>query len=201
MAENDLDKYLEDLGINIEDEDEDFELPVAEDMPQQVSVSLSLSQVDALEGSLAEKTESFLVDLLLNFDPSYSVEVSSISENEIRADIIGGNPGKIIGRGGNTLRSLEYLTNVIINRYNDSDEGVRVTVDVGGYKRRRHEKLAAMTQKIMARVRRENKPFALSPMSAAERRLVHIEVADCEDLISDSTGNGKGRRVVIKPAK
>ncbi len=201
MAENDLDKYLEGLGINVEDEEQDFELPVAEDMPQQEPVSLSLSQIEALEGSLAEKTESFMIDLLLNFDPSYSVEVSAVSETEIRADIIGGNPGKIIGRGGNTLRSLEYLTNVIINRYNDSDDGVRVTVDVGGYKRRRHEKLVAMTRKIMNRVRRENKPFALSPMSAAERRLVHIEVADCDDLISDSTGNGKGRRVVIKPAE
>ncbi len=200
MAENDLDKYLEGLGINVEDEEEDFEVPVAQDMLQQEAVDLNLSQVADLEGSLVEKTESFMIDLLLNFDPSYSVEVVSTGENEIRADIIGGNPGKIIGRGGNTLRSLEYLTNVIINRYNDSDEGVRVTVDVGGYKRRRHEKLVALTHKIMDRVRRENKAFSLSPMSAAERRLVHIEVADCDDLISDSTGSGKGRRVVIKPA-
>ena len=198
MPENDLDKYLEGIGIDVDDE-QGFELPVSKQVEEAVLEPVPLSPMIVLEGSLQEKIETFLVNFLLNFDPSYSVDVKQISETEFRADIGGGNPGKIIGRNGNTLQALEYLCNVVINRQSDSDKGIRITVDVGGYKKRRDDKLRSIARKVADRVRREGKPFTLNPMNAAERRLVHIELADDESVESESTGYGKGRRVVIKP--
>ncbi len=200
MPENDLDKYLEGIGIDVDDEQE-FELPVSKQVEETVLEPTPLSPMIILEGSLQEKIETFLVNFLLNFDPSYSVDVREISETEFRADIAGGNPGKIIGRNGNTLQSLEYLCNVVINRHNDSEQGIRITVDVGGYKMRRDDKLRSIARKAAERVRRDGRAFTLNPMNAAERRLIHIELADDESVESESTGFGKGRRVVIKPKR
>ncbi|HKI55599.1 MAG TPA: R3H domain-containing nucleic acid-binding protein [Trueperaceae bacterium] len=196
MDDRDLDRYLEDLGINMDEEDEqEALLPDAEeeesfDAPVVVPAA-------PLEGDARERCEAFLVDLLLNFDPSYAVEVDEQGENEIRAEIYGGDPGKIIGRAGRTLAALEFITNAVINR--DEEDRVRVSIDVGGYKRRRDERLRGEARKAAARVRKTGHPVEMDAMSAAERRVVHMALADDPDIISESSGEGKDRHVVVKP--
>jgi spoIIIJ-associated protein len=144
----------------------------------------------------AERTESFLVNLLLQLDPTYSVEVSDRGD-EIHAEVFGGDYGRIIGKGGRTLAALEFLTNAVVNR--TTENGVRVIIDVGGYKRRRDERLRQTAMKASARVRKSGESVELEPMSAAERRVIHMAVADDPNVTSESTGEGRARRVVIKP--
>ena len=103
------------------------------------------------EGDFAERCESFLVNLLLNFDPAYAVELHRTDQDEIAVEIFGGDPGKIIGRGGRTLSALEYVANAVLNRGDQQD--VRVNIDVGGYKRRRDERLRNAARKAAGRVR------------------------------------------------
>ena len=146
----------------------------------------------------AERTESFLVNVLLNLDPTYAVEVTH-GDDEIHAEIYGGDSGRIIGKGGRTLAALEFLTNAVVNRI--EGESIRVVIDVGGYKRRRDDRLRQTAHKAAARVRKSGYAVELEPMSAAERRVVHMAVADESDIMSESTGDGRARRVVIKPVE
>ncbi len=197
MTDNDLDKYLEDIGIDVDDEAQMASLPGGQDLVEDLPVAdIEMIIVD---GDAQERTESFLVNLLLNFDPAYAVEITRAEESEIQVDIFGGDPGKIIGRGGRTLAALEYLTNAVLNR--NEETSVRVNVDVGGYKRRRDERLRQNARKVAGRVRKTGRPVELEPMSAAERRVIHITLADEPTVMSESTGEGSHRRVVIKPSE
>ncbi len=199
MDDRDLDRYLEDLGINMDEEDEQEALLPDDDANDEgFQEPLPVPGVIALEGDAAQRCEAFLVDLLLNFDPSYAVEVDALGDDELRVEIYGGDPGKIIGRAGRTLAALEFITNAVINR--DEGSKVRVSIDVGGYKRRRDERLRGEARKAAARVRKTGRPVELDAMSAAERRVVHMALADDPDIVSESYGEGKDRRVVVKPA-
>ncbi len=194
MADDNLDKYLEDIGINVGDEAQ-TPTPSQDDYPEEVSV---LGYPLQMEGSPQERAESFLVNLLLNFDPAYAVEVKVVSETELYADIFGGDSGKIIGRNGRTLQALEYLSNAVLNR--QQSDNIRVTIDVGGYKRRHEERLRDLARKAAERVRSSGQPYSMKPMNAAERRIIHMELADDPSVISDSSGEGRDRKVVVHPA-
>lgn len=200
MSESDLDKYLEDLGIRTDDEDEapDPARAAPEADAQDPVAPLPVPGVVREEGTPRERAESFLVDLLLNIDPGYAVEVTRATEEEVSVEIHGGDPGRMIGKNGRTLAALEQIVNAVVNRREDSN--VRVNVDVGGYKRRRDERLRQQAQAAADRVRAEGEEVELEPMSAAERRVVHLAVADDPGVASESVGQGRERRVVLKPA-
>ncbi len=195
MADDNLDKYLEGLGIAVDD-DESISVP-EDNFARSESIEVDIPDV-TLEGDLAERAEAFLVNVLLNFDPSYAVEVSSVEDNRVYADIFGGDSGKIIGRNGKTLQAFEYLTNAVLNR--NEEDNIRVVIDVGGYKKRRDDRLSQTARKAAERVRATGREYILKPMNAGERRIIHMEIADDPSVVSESTGQGSDRRVVIKPA-
>ena len=202
MADNNLEKYLKGIGI---DEAKIQEAPaVHEEEVQNFNTEVELLAQDPnavridTEGDFAERCESFLVNLLLNFDPAYAVELHRTDQDEIAVEIFGGDPGKIIGRGGRTLSALEYVANAVLNRGDQQD--VRVNIDVGGYKRRRDERLRNAARKAAGRVRDTGQQFALELMTAAERRVVHMALADDASVITESEGQGRDRRIVVKPA-
>ena len=196
---NDLDKYLSDLGIATGEDDAPSVPPHQTNDVHLASETIS----ETVQGPLvtgeghAERCESFLVNLLLNLDPAYAAEVREV-EGGLQADISGGDSGKIIGRGGRTLAALEYLTNAVVNK-DESAAHVRVSVDVGGYKARRDERLRGVALKAAARARKTGFAVELEPMSAAERRVIHMTLADDPAVESESSGEGKNRRVVVKP--
>ncbi len=200
MSDNDLDKYLEGIGIDVGEEER--QQVVAEDLQDEAEGEVfDLDAYDlggVVTGDPEQRAETFLVNLLLNIDPAYAVEVEEVTEDEIFVEIYGGDPGKIIGRAGRTLAALEYLTNAVVNR--DESAGVRVNVDVGGYKRRRDARLRETAFNAAARVRKGGHAVELDPMSAAERRIVHMALADEPDVFTESSGDGPDRRVVVKPA-
>jgi spoIIIJ-associated protein len=211
---SDLDKYLENIGISTSEE-ETRSRPQAEGAESSGAGSSGAGSLNAgssdadvserisptstsvrVEGTPRERAESFLVNLLVNFDPAYAVEIARADESEILVDVYGGDPGKIIGRDGRTLQALEYLTNTVLNRGEGGN--VRVTIDVGGYKRRRDDRLRDVAEKVALRVRETGEPFVFKPMSSAERRVIHMQFADDPSLMSESEGEGRERRVVVK---
>lgn len=191
---NDLDRTLHDLGIGIDDDSAG-----GPQLPDELEFEAPLPGIGVIadEGDVRERTETFLVNLLLNIDPAYAVEVQETDENELSAEIFGGDAGRLIGKNGRTLAALEQICNAVINR--SDDENVRVNVDVGGYKRRRDERLRGTAQLAADQVRKQGEPVELEPMSAAERRVIHMAVADDPDVISESSGEGRERRVVLMP--
>jgi len=247
MAERDLDRYLEGIGIDI-DGDQDAPRSLGEDAPpsdapegvEPEAVGLDpdagedATLLDDEGGDLApaaedawvqdddidferamagvglggvvpddlaadQRAETFLVQLLLYLDPSYAVDVTIDHDGSVHADVHGGDAGRLIGKGGRTLAALEFLTNAVVNKV-EGEAPVRVNVDVGGYKRRRDERLRVVAQRAAARVRKSGMPVELEPMSAAERRVVHMALADDPAVESESAGEGRDRRVVVYPA-
>jgi len=110
-------------------------------------------------------------------------------------DISGQDLGLLIGRRGDTLLSLQYIVNLIVSRRYPGKGGV--TVDVEHYRHRREEMIISLAKRMADRVRQTGSPITLEPMTASERRLVHMTFADDPELTTNSIGEGENRKVVI----
>jgi spoIIIJ-associated protein len=110
-------------------------------------------------------------------------------------DISGEDLGLLIGRRGETLLSLQYIVNLIVSRRYPGKGGV--SIDVEHYRHRREEQVVSLAQRMADRVRQTGAPITLEPMTAAERRLVHLALADDPQLMTNSVGEGDNRKVVI----
>jgi spoIIIJ-associated protein len=110
-------------------------------------------------------------------------------------DIMGDDLGLLIGRRGETLMAMQYLVNLIVTRRFPGRPGV--TLDVEHYRHRREEQVVALAQRMADRVRQTGSAITLEPMTAAERRLVHLLFADDAELETNSIGEGENRKVVI----
>ncbi len=105
--------------------------------------------------------------------------------------------GNIIGRRGETLDALQYLTRLFVNRADDNNK--RVALNVGDYRVRREETLKALAKRQANRVLKYNRSTALEPMNPYERRIIHTAIQEVEGVTSHSVGEGDRRRVVITP--
>ncbi len=105
--------------------------------------------------------------------------------------------GNIIGRRGETLDALQYLTRLFVNRAEDNNK--RVALNVGDYRARREETLKALAKRQANRVLKYSRSTALEPMNPYERRIIHTAIQEVEGVTSHSVGEGDRRRVVITP--
>ena len=105
--------------------------------------------------------------------------------------------GNIIGRRGETLDALQYLTRLFVNRAEDNNK--RVALNVGDYRSRREETLKALAKRQASRVLKYSRSSALEPMNPYERRIIHTAIQEIEGVTSHSVGEGDRRRVVITP--
>lgn len=107
--------------------------------------------------------------------------------------------GLLIGRRGETLRSLQFLLNLLVSRH--VQKWPQVVVDVGNYRQRRQESLEGLARRMAERVRQTGRPIMLEPMAAYERRIVHLALRDDTTIYTESSGEGESRKIVIYPAK
>ena len=114
-------------------------------------------------------------------------------------EVTGDDLGILIGPRGETVAALQYIARLIISK--EIGEGVNVVVDVEGHRRRREEQLRRMARKMAEQVVQRRRTMTLEPMSAAERRLVHLELRDHPDVYTESVGEGDKRKVTIIPKK
>lgn len=110
-------------------------------------------------------------------------------------DISGDDLGMLIGRRGESLMAFQYVVNLVMTRRFPGRGSV--TVDVEQYRRRREDQLVTLAERMAERVRDVGDPITLEPMSAADRRLVHLALVDDPDVETNSTGEGESRKVVI----
>lgn len=116
----------------------------------------------------------------------------------IKIEIIGGDElGRLIGRRGNSLDSLQLILSILVNK--QLEEPVYVVLDVNGYREGREENLGEMAKKGAGIVKKDGKIYEMPPMNSAERRVVHMALSDDEEVETESVGTGSGRRVLIKP--
>ena len=114
-------------------------------------------------------------------------------------DIEGDDLGLLIGRRGETLASLQYLVNLMLNRRVKTR--ANVGIDIEGYRRRREDSLRALARRMADRVKSSGQSITLEPMPPNERRIVHIALADHPDVLTVSIGEGDARKVAITPKR
>lgn len=107
--------------------------------------------------------------------------------------------GLLIGRRGETLRSLQFMVNLLVSR--KVQKWPQIVVDVGNYRQRRQESLEGLARRMAERVRQSGRSIALEPMGAYERRIVHLALRSDNSVYTQSTGEGDSRKVIIYPAK
>jgi len=107
--------------------------------------------------------------------------------------------GLLIGRRGETLRSLQFMVNLLVSR--KVQKWPQIVVDVGNYRQRRQESLEGLARRMAERVRQSGRPLTLEPMGAYERRIVHLALRADPTVYTESSGEGENRKVVIYPAK
>lgn len=123
-------------------------------------------------------------------------EINAVrKDNNIVLDITGEKLGVVIGRRGETLDSLQYLTILASNRTEESY--CRISVDCNGYRDKRRETLESLAKRTSAKVIKQGRKIALEPMNPYERRIIHSCVAEIEGVSSHSTGVEPYRKVVI----
>ena len=111
--------------------------------------------------------------------------------------IVGEDAGCLIGRKGETMEAISYLTSLASNRFEDSDE--KISVDVADYRQKREKDLVAVAKKMAAKVNKSGRSYAFEPMNPYERRIIHATVSEIAGVKSESKGEGSNRKVVIYP--
>ncbi|MBI2873146.1 MAG: protein jag [Chloroflexi bacterium] len=112
-------------------------------------------------------------------------------------DITGEDSGLLIGRRGETLRTLQFMVSFLLSRQLGSR--AYVAVDVEQYREKRYNSLRALARRVAERVVATGRPATLEPMPAAERRIIHMALADHPRVTTQSVGEGDSRQVSIRP--
>jgi len=121
------------------------------------------------------------------------------SNNEMNIELSGDEMGVLIGKRGQTLDSLQYLTSLVVNKGNK--EYIRVKVDTENYRERRKETLENLAKNLAYKVKRTKRPVSLEPMNPYERRIIHSALQNDKYVTTQSEGEEPYRKVVIKPVK
>ena len=103
----------------------------------------------------------------------------------------------LIGPRGETLDSLQFLSRLMVAH--KLHRRANFVVDVEGFRRRREQALTRLAERMAEKARQRGEPIGLEPMSAYERRIIHMTLRDSADVYTESTGEGKQRRVRIIP--
>ena len=121
------------------------------------------------------------------------------SPDEISIEIVGRDSGRIIGKKGQVLQALQFLTHRVVNR--PGEEKRHILVDAEGYRSRRDSNLATMARKLGKQAVELGKIITFEPMNPRDRRVVHMALAKFEGVITKSDGEGDDRRVQIIPVR
>ena len=118
-------------------------------------------------------------------------------DDTIYISVTGSDCGAAIGRHGETLEAISYMTNLIANKH--SEQRVHVYLDVGGYRKHREQVIKGLADKAVSRVRRSGRKVVMEAMSPAERRIVHSYLQDVNGVTTHSEGVEPNRCVVVTP--
>jgi len=138
---------------------------------------------------------NFLKELLWRLNLRARIRMIK-EEGHIKISLEGENLGELIGPGGRTLLSLEFILRLFAAKNQITET---IILDVDHYRERKEKYLSNLAKKIAERVKKEKKEFHLKPMSSRERRIIHITLQDDPDVITYSIGEEPERRVVIAP--
>ena len=185
---------LEELNCTIED----VVVRVVEE-PSKALLGFIGGKPAVVEVTKKEKPEELVQhvveEILAKMNIQYDVEHVSYKDNAVRINFTGKDMGLLIGRKGETLNALQFVTGLIVNR--QREEKLHVILDVEDYRLKREKSLEELAHKLAEKVRYTHKNIIMRPMSAQERRVVHTALQGEENISTYSTGNEPNRKVII----
>lgn len=145
-----------------------------------------------------DDAKMFLGEMLkkIGFDAKLSVRLDG---NTIYIDVSGDKMGLLIGKRGDTLDAVQYLTSLYVNK--GKGQYIKVTVDTENYRAKREETLVRLAKGLQRRVVKEKKDITLEPMSPNERRIIHATLQHDKRITTYSVGEEPNRRLVVAYAK
>ena len=146
----------------------------------------------------AQEAQEVLGDLLDHMDLDADVAIREDDER-IVLDIEGPDAGRAIGKKGQTLDALQFLVNKIVNRFPSGRR--HILVDSGDYRDRHDKGLVTLARREAKRAVQEGKVITLQPMTARDRRVIHLSLAKFDGVSTESQGQGMQRRIQIIPSK
>jgi spoIIIJ-associated protein len=148
------------------------------------------------EERLMAAATDFLTSVFETLKIDVKLEVSfNDEERTIEINMIGEDMGNLIGKRGQTLDSLQYLTSLVVNK--NHEEYIRVKLDTENYRERRKETLESLAKNIAFKVKRTKRPVKLEPMNPYERRIIHSTLQGDKYVYTKSEGEEPYRHVVV----
>lgn len=148
---------------------------------------------------LKDVAKDFLNKLLKSMDLDSNIVITEEDKNTLMINLEGDQMGVLIGKRGQTLDSIQYLTSLVVNKY--SDHYIRIKMDTEDYRNRRRKTLESLANNLAMKVKKTGKKFTLEPMSPNERRIIHSTLQKYKFIETHSEGEEPFRRVVIVPKK
>lgn len=174
--------------------EENTETPVQAAEPVVVEEEPFVATSEEMLSESAQKARAFIVELCEKMGAPVNIEMQDSSE-QLRVKLSGDNMSMLIGRRGETLDSIQYLTSLCVNR--GRDEYLRVSLDTENYRAKREEALRKLANRMANRARKTGKRVALEPMNPYERRILHSALQNDPDVTTHSEGEEPYRRVII----
>ncbi|MBP5212515.1 MAG: KH domain-containing protein, partial [Pyramidobacter sp.] len=175
--------------------------PAKEKAPQEEAAPKTEIALDAKPGVKAGAA------YLLGVVKQMGVQEASLkafvhADNEVLLELdCGDDYGIVIGRRGETLDAIQYLTRLVANKQKTDGEYSRISINVGNYREKRKSTLASLAKKNAEKVLKYGRNFTFEPMNPYERRIIHTPIQEIEGVTSHSVGNDDDRRVVITLAE
>ncbi len=144
---------------------------------------------------LIAEAEKFLKDLFAAMKIETKITCTFDSEYTLNVELEGEEMGLLIGKRGQTLDSVQYLTSLVVNK--DMEDYVRVKVDIEDYRKRRKETLEKLAKNIAFKVKRSRRSVTLEPMNPYERRIIHSALQNDRYVTTHSEGEEPYRKVVV----
>lgn len=188
-----LEKGAQELGFSVDE----VKYEVLEEPKKGI---LGIGACDAklrvyFEETPAFRAKEFLEKLIANMAIDAKVVLVSETKENASFEISGQGLGVLIGKRGDVLDSIQYLTTLTANKY--IDDFYRISIDIENYREKRAEALRALARRVAEKVRRYKRSFTLEPMTPNERRIIHSEIQNIEGVTTDSIGEDNDRRIVI----
>ena len=163
-----------------------------------VSSRSSETEEEFVPTESTEKPVEMVKEIIEMIGVDAMVEASE-REDSVVVDVWGDDVAILIGKGGATLDALQYLVNIGCRRGGDVSK--KIIVDVEGYRKRRKAKLEKQAEQYANDAISRDQSIEMQPMSASERKIVHMALRNVEGVWTESTGEEPNRRVVINPKK
>lgn len=145
---------------------------------------------------VAEEAKTFLASVFAGMHLAVTMECR-MTEERIMINLVGDGLGILIGKHGQTLDALQYLTNLAAGK--SFRHHYFILLDVENYRERRQDTLEALARRLAGKVKRTGEEIRLEPMAAGERRIIHLALQDDHAVSTDSEGEAPYRYVVIRP--